>query len=141
MSETIRVIKPYEGADGRDWGREAGYQIVTSEQTITLSIEDMSCCCERWGYFLTEDDVDKFIGARLQGVAITDTNRSTRKFVTGWDVSDGPNVDHLDEGDVMFVDIETDRGILQFVAYNSHNGYYGHEARVSSKQLTATKCL
>ena len=26
-------------------------------------------------------------------------------------------------------------GYLQFVAYNSHNGYYGHEAVLISKQL------
>ena len=39
------------------------------------------------------------------------------------------------EGGVMFVNIETDRGVLQFVAYNQHNGYYSHEAKVISKQL------
>jgi hypothetical protein len=35
----------------------------------------------------------------------------------------------------MFVNIDTSRGRLQFVAYNAHNGYYSHEATVSSKQL------
>lgn len=134
-AETILSVQDYVG------GREAGFRILTSAQTITLAIDDSGQCCESWGYFLTEDDTSKFVGAELRGVAITDTNRSHRVFVTGWGADDGENVEHLDEGDVMFVDIETDRGVLQFVAYNSHNGYYGHEARVSSTQLTAARSL
>jgi hypothetical protein len=43
--------------------------------------------------------------------------------------------------EAMFVDIETDRGVLQFVAYNAHNGYYGHKARVQSTQLRHTVTL
>lgn len=30
---------------------------------------------------------------------------------------------------------------MQFVAYNAHNGYYGHQARVVSKQLKHEVCL
>ena len=41
----------------------------------------------------------------------------------------------------MFVDIVTDRGVLQFVAYNIHNGYYGHEAKVISTQLEHNETL
>lgn len=47
----------------------------------------------------------------------------------------------LDQGGVMFVNILTDKGILQFVAYNCHNGYYGHEATVKSTQLEHSECL
>jgi len=133
--ETITAIEPYV-ASPSGW-REAGFQITTTEQTITLAIDDESSCCESWGYFLTEDDTAKFVGAGLRGVSITDTNRSGWKFVGSyheWDEARGDVL--LDAGDVMFVDIETDRGVLQFVAYNAHNGYYGHDARVSSRQLT-----
>lgn len=136
MSEQITAIEKYEGEwPGCYGGREAGFQITTTEQTITLAIDDEASCCESWGYFLTEDDPSKFIGAELRGVMLTDTNRSSRKFVTGWDAEYGDDDVHLDDGNVMFADIETDRGILQFVAYNAHNGYYGHKARVSSKHL------
>lgn len=137
MPETITEIREYDGTPENHWGRMAGFQVVTNEQTITLAIDDESSCCESWGYFLTEDDTEKFIGAELRGVSITDTNRSGRRFITGWGDEKGDDrpTEHLDEGDVMFVDIETDRGVLQFVAYNAHNGYYGHTARVSSKQL------
>lgn len=139
--ETITEIRPYEqGEDEGDYylSLEAGFQIVTTEQTITLAIDDVQDCCEKWGYFLTEDDTEKFIGAELRGVQITDTNRSSRTFAP-FTQKEGDIA--LDEGDVMFVDIQTDRGVLQFVAYNCHNGYYGHKARVSSGQLTASVLL
>jgi hypothetical protein len=143
MPETITAVLPYEG--GKSFSREAGFQIVTTEQTVTLAIDDESSCCESWGYFLTEDDTEKFIGAELRGVSITDTNRSHRTFIAygaeGYPGFDAEGNTDLDDGDVMFVDIETDRGVLQFVAYNAHNGYYGHEARVSSKQLEHSETL
>lgn len=131
VTETITAISPYYER------HEAGFRVTTTEQTITLAIDDVACCCESWGYFLTEDDMSKFVGAELRGVSITDTNRSGRKFVTGGDADydEGRGDVYLDEGDAMFVDIETDRGVLQFVAYNAHNGDYGHQARVSSRQL------
>lgn len=154
MAETITEIRPYEAKTGEYWGREAGFQIQTTDQVITLAIDDESSCCESWGYFLTEDDTEKFIGAELRGVRLTDTNRSSRQFFKGWEdtpvgggdgkydcfASEEEQV-NVDEGDVMFVDIETDQGVLQFVAYNAHNGYYGHEARVSSTQLTEKRYL
>ena len=147
MPEIIHEVKPYEAKTGH-YGREAGFQIVTDRQTITLAIDDESSCCESWGYFLTEDDTEKFIGSELRGVSITDTNRSHRTFIA-YNAPDYPAYgspedeanEDLDSGDVMFVDIETSRGVLQFVAYNAHNGYYGHEARVSSEQLTHVVCL
>lgn len=139
--ETVVAVNPYESTGDGGWNREAGFQIQTTAQIITLAIDDQPSCCESWGYFLTEDNTEKFIGARLLGVRITDTNRSGRRFTADWSVNDGDDVEHLDAGDVMFVDIETDRGVLQFVAYNAHNGYYGHEARVSSMQLRHRKVL
>ena len=44
-------------------------------------------------------------------------------------------LEYLDSGGAMFVNLETSEGLLQFVAYNAHNGYYGHEAVLVSKQL------
>ena len=138
MSETITAITEFENR-GERWTTTSGFDVVTTEQTITLEIDDQQSCCESWGYFLTEDDTEKFIGAELRGVSLTDTNRSKKRIERisyderyDWD---DPNIVDLDSGDVLFVDIETDRGVLQFVAYNAHNGYYGHEARVTAKQL------
>lgn len=39
----------------------------------------------------------------------------------------------LDAGSAMFINVETTKGLLQFVAYNEHNGYYGHEVKLVSK--------
>lgn len=139
MTERITNIHPYEGTN--NYTKEAGFRIVTDQQVITLAIDDESSCCESWGYFFTEDDTDKFVGATLLGVRITDENRSTKEFPTGWDYEDGEDVIGLDDGGTLFVDIQTDRGILQFVAYNAHNGYYGHEARVEARQLTHSVVL
>ena len=144
MTELITKIEPIK-EKGEYWGNDAGFKITTDDQEIKLLIDDDANCCESWGYFLTEDDTEQFVGANLLGVEITDTNRSNRVFLSGWNDEADPDDDrereYLDEGDVLFVDIITSRGTLQFVAYNAHNGYYGHSARVESKQLNATRSL
>lgn len=118
---------------------ESGFAIETNRQTIWLLMDDESSCCESWGYFITEDDPDKFIGEFISGITITDTNRSSKSFNKDGDYKDEGI--HLDEGDVMFVDIETSAGVFQFVAYNAHNGYYGHQARIVSDFIVHTTTL
>lgn len=137
-SETITAIREYRTPDEDEWSfdREEGYEIETTDQKILLVIDAYQSCCESWGYFLTEDDTAKFIGAELRGIAVTDTDRSTKQIRRyDWDEPTPEGAIDLYDGGAMFVDIETDRGVLQFVAYNAHNGYYGHTARVSAKQL------
>ncbi len=109
-----------------------GFIITTSEQSIKLGIDNRQACCENWGYFMSEDDTSDFIGAKLIDVKITDTLLNQNNEF---------DVNNIYEGDVMFLNIETDKGLLQFVAYNEHNGYYGHEACVISKQLNKIECL
>jgi len=105
--------------DGKD-----GFVITTDAQVIKLGIDNCQCCCENWGYFMSEDDLNDFIGANLITVKVTDTALKT------WE-----EIEDMYEGDAMFVNLETTNGLLQFVAYNEHNGYYGHEACVVSKQV------
>lgn len=114
----------------------AGYEVVTDKQRITLMIEDESNCCERWGYFLSHDDPQEFIGATLLDVTLVDAALNVTKVTaeTGGDR-------YMDEGAVMFVNLVTDRGVLQFVAYNAHNGYYSHTAIVRSTQLNHETAL
>lgn len=108
---------------GEKWCKQDGFRITTNHQKIELLIDSDQQCCENWGYFLSEDDIQRFVGADLLGVTVTDTERNKEKHV------------ELYEGDALFVDIETSVGVLQFVAYNEHNGYYGHRATVVSEQL------
>lgn len=100
-----------------------GFKIVTNEQEILLGINGSQACCENFGYFMTNDNIKEFIGATIREIHLTDTLLKVKKF----------KKEHA--GNIMFVNIETDKGTLQFVAYNDHNGYYGHDAIVLSKQL------
>lgn len=103
-----------------------GFEIKTNRQSIRLLISAFQSCCESWGYFLSEDNLSEFIGEGLLGIDVTDT--ALKKY-------DNDKVDLEDGGDVMFVDLKTTIGNLQFVAYNSHNGHYGHPVKIKSEQL------
>lgn len=115
----------------------AGYAITTDKQVIKLLIDDEGQCCESWGYFMSEDDFSEFIGSEINDISITDTALNTT-LLEKHDVN--PDDEWFDGG-IMFVNINTNKGTLQFVAYNDHNGYYGHEARVISEQLNHDETL
>lgn len=140
--ETIEQIIEVEDEQmaRTSWSKGDGYKIVTDQQEITLLISNGQDCCEDWGYLLTEDEADKYIGAELLGIELTDLNRTNHTFADWREEGyDGPNNISLDAGDVMFVDIKTSKGTLQFAAYNGHNGYYGHTVEIVSNQLSFTK--
>lgn len=120
INEVFSVAKP-----GETWNSFDGFQIKTDKQTILLLISNSQSCCEYWGYFISNDTFQDFIGSELKEITLTDNSLNTKKL---------PEYG-LDEGDCMFINIETSNGTLQFTAYNSHNGYYGHEAVVISTQL------
>ena len=128
MSEVIIKIEEVDGDSG-------GFKVTTSKQEIQLLIDNHCSCCEQWGYFWCNDDPIDFIGASLLSVSIVDTALNTLIM---------DEVEELawqDAGETMFVNLTTDRGVLQFVAYNCHNGYYGHKATVISKQLNHSEYL
>jgi hypothetical protein len=106
------------------WGRSAwsGYDgfVVTLEDDsqIKMGISNGQGCCERWGYLMSEDNLSGYIGAEYLGIEAV-----------------GQALEHVEvtevyEGGIMFINIKTSKGLLQFVAYNEHNGYYSHEAVV-----------
>lgn len=130
-SERIISIEESHSIENGSWEEYEGFIITTNEQIIKLAISGGQSCCENSGYFMSEDNINDFIGADLIKIEIVDTE--LRKFEK--------LPDSLDEGGVMFVNITTSKGTLQFVAYNSHNGYYGHSAIVESKTLTHTTSL
>lgn len=133
--EKILEIKDYEGRDG--YSGVYGYEVVTDKQSIKLFINNDQSCCERWGHFWCNDNPHDFVGAELRGVSLTDTALNEAQMKA----NDLNPDDKWFEGGVMFVNLETDRGTLQFVAYNEHNGYYGHEAKVQCTQLTHAEIL
>jgi hypothetical protein len=110
-----RVVGQYTYKDDFD-----GYAIETNERIIKVGISNDQSCCENWGYLTTNDNLQEFVGAKLLGVKMVDT---------------ALHVDPIDEknfyeASLMFVNFETSNGTMQLVAYNDHNGYYGHDAVV-----------
>lgn len=132
-----QILKIEEHQEVVRWSSMSGYAITTNEQVIKLLIDDEQSCCENFGYFMSEDDFNDFIGAQLIDVKITDTELKEGLL----EKNDLDIESEYFEGDVMFVDIVTSKGTLQFVAYNEHNGYYGHEAKVISNQINHNEFL
>ena len=121
MKEIIESIEEFEcNCDG-----ESGCWVRTNLQTIEMSIDNGQSCCERWGYFWSNDNVEEFIGAELLSVEIVDKSLNMKLFVA-----------NVDDEDAIFINLNTSNGILQFTIYNQHNGYYGHRVNIYSKQLT-----
>lgn len=129
--EKIISIKEIHAADG-----DEGFAITTDKQTIKFLINMVQDCCENPGYIITNDETNSFIGAEILSYATTDDRLSSTKSEEIDEI-----IRNLDEGDIIFFNIETDRGTLQFVAYNQHNGYYGHRCKIESEQLNIEEML
>ncbi len=108
-----------------------GVIITTDKQEIKIGIDDSSSCCENFDFISSEDNYRNFIGSDLYSIKQSDY------LLKGKDI----NIPDLDEGGSMFINVETSKGLLQFVCYNSHNGYYSHNAIVISRQLNLSEEL
>lgn len=133
MKEIISKIEEVENItfDGHDYPAFDGFKITTDKQEIMVLISNGQSCCENWGYlsaFENNKEREDFLGAKLLKIEIVDTALNKKEWNSKFEYG-------LDDGDVMFVNFETSKGVFQLTAYNSHNGYYGHEARLISNQL------
>lgn len=97
-----------------------GYIIESDNYIIHILISNDTQCCENYGYIVSEDNINNFIGAELIKISKIDSTCNAKDI----------NLDELDldSGEAMFINLETSKGLLQFAVYNSHNGYYGHNA-------------
>lgn len=139
--EKIISIKEVHNVPGINaWSSKCdGYEVTTDKQTIMLLIENGQSCCESWGYFMSDDFLTEYIGADLHSIKVTDEALKTKVYDTD---EIKHSVNEWGKGTrIMFVNMETSNGVLQFVAHNSHNGYYGHTAYVISDQLTKEEDL
>lgn len=112
-----------------------GYEIHTNKQVINIFINNQSDCCESWGAITTEDTLKDFNEAELLSIAIVDYDYKKHPLLK--DEKDF----YCEEGAAIFIDVNTCKGLLQFVLYNQHNGYYGHNVSVKSNQLHFTGCI
>ena len=105
-----------------------GYKITTNRQEIYILILGSQQCCETYGSFCSNDNPDDFIGAELVNICTTNTALET-------EVTSSEDLSSIKEEDAIFVNLETNKGVLQFTVYNEHNGYYGHDVLIQSNQL------
>ena len=94
-----------------------GYLITTEKGKLVLGISAFTKCCEDSGYLMSEDKLDEFIGATL----------------ISYEPVGGPIKGSPDTGEACtyFVNLHTSKGLLQFTAYNEHEGFYGHDVMIS----------
>lgn len=114
-----------------------GFIIKTDKRGISIGIEDHQSCCENAGYLVSHDDIESFVGASLIEIKIVDSALNTEMW------NDEDKFYQGEPSNVMFVNLETNKGTLQITAYNDHNGYYGHNAVVldSSGSFSHEECL
>ena len=137
MNETIKSIKEITNINITnkygDICYYAGYEIITTQQSVRFLIEDEANCCERWGYMTSEDSVQSFVGHELRDIVLVDTNLKTKKYIEQEYGSEEKICS------IVFINIITDLSVLQFAIYNCHNGYYGHDVIIESNQLKLAK--
>lgn len=110
-----------------------GWVIKTdSELELSILIENGQGISEQWGYAVSEDDVNKFIYAKLFSIETVDTayNSKMLDIYKLIDQKEEGGFDWGKYGDIIFLNLNTSEGVLQFTVYNSHNGYYGHLALI-----------
>ena len=92
---------------------------------IIIEISNTTECCEKWGYFISEDSYEEYIGAEIKDVYLTDRALKNYSCYGEQDPEDGKYLD------IIFVNVETTKGVFQAAVYNIDGGYYGHEVKIS----------
>ena len=108
-----------------------GYRIITSTKIYELLIDNVQSCCEDFGHITSEDNFKDFIGAEIKSIRCID-NADYNEIKLLKDAAGN----YVDVFDCAFVDIDTDKGKLQFAVYNAHNGYYGHNIILNTIDTT-----
>jgi hypothetical protein len=132
MEKILSIVETsFERQEGSWSDSYDGYIITTDKQVVRMGITNGQSCCESWGYLMSEDDVQSFVGSDLHSIQVVDEalNKKSIEDIEGSGTY------------LMFINIETSNGLLQFVAYNSHNGCYGHTAFVESSFVTEDASL
>lgn len=120
MSRIIKVDTSASYADkaGSYPRQYDGIRITFDDgEELFFGINTDQYCCETVAYLHSVDDPEEFIGANFLRLDERDT----------WPENVGEEEpEYWDGGGFQAIDVVTDRGIMQFVVYNEHNGYYSH---------------
>ena len=105
-----------------DFSEEALILTLADGSCLKLSDEGQSCCEHR--YMHTDDDLQVFVGATLQGA----------------EIREAPSVpDEWGEHEVAFLVVQTSLGDFTIETHNEHNGYYGGFWIVATPLTPTTK--
>lgn len=113
-SESLECLKSIEYS-----GMFDGFKITTSKNIWYILISNAPQCCENFGYVSKPDDYKDFIGANVY--SISSTVRTIKDNIESIQLSSSSEYSNC-----LFITFYTDKGDLQFTAYNEHDGYYGH---------------
>lgn len=113
-------------------GSMDGVRITYDDGSSTeFGIESGQHCCESWNYLHSVDDPDEFIGAKVLAVEEVDT----------WPDTIPPCGHGGSDFGFQAIRVTTDRGLLDFVVYNEHNGYYSHSTLFRHDGRSDVGCL
>ena len=133
MSDKILLIEEIDEVVKSD--SYEGYRIKTEKHELKLLIHSCQQCCESWGYAVANEDTSSFIGAEYLGYN-TIYSDDILKAV------DNDTAYDIENGNLLFLNVETSRGTLDFTVYNAHNGYYGHDAYLMvDGKIVESECL
>jgi hypothetical protein len=87
-----------------------GYKVETNKRSIKFLITDEQNCCEDWGYFASEDNLEDFIGAKLIDVEVV--NDALESIELKIEEIDKEHSDDERGTNTMFVNFNTSEGLL-----------------------------
>lgn len=127
-SEIILSIKELNGVKITNDDLYEGYEIETNKKVLSIVVDSYQSCCESVGHVASNDNFNDFIGAEILGL----------RYIDNADYNDCKILKdeagkYVDVFDCAFIDINTNKGNLQFAVYNHHNGCYGHDIRIIEK--------
>lgn len=89
------------------------FHINFTDGTKIQIFDDGQSCCEH-RYMTCDDDLSKIVGGKLISI-------ETKPGAAPEKEEEYSSESH----EVVFLDIQTDKGFVTFATHNEHNGYYG----------------
>lgn len=137
MAETIQKVIYHDDLveDHEEW---VGIELQTSHQTIKVFINSTQYCCENYDILMVTPD-KQLNPKELKGYTIQKV---------GWGKQTiHPDYKWIVENNSLFgedvyyaiVNVETNKGLIQIIAFNNHNGFYPHLVKVSWKDYQDTQ--
>ncbi len=137
----MEIIESIEELNGHKFDEDHyssydGFKVKTNKQEIYMVINNGQSCCEDWGSIIVNDDDKYFLGAELTSIEKVDDSLNPNKIS-----SNSGDEYWSNEKNIMFININTNKGTLQLAVYNQHNGYYSHDVLFVSNQLKVDDSL